>query len=191
MGKRKRKKKKKTKISNLFFLFFFFLFFVSSFFFFLIRLKINFFYFSLSVLSSINTNETIRGLQRSKLLNVCMNRLHQKQIVALAPALNTLFKPRHYEWCFRLMSVLSFDNDESNSDLITWNGFRNYCLSYEHRLAKQPRLPLKYKNDLLRIEHILIDGIWLRPSRYKSTMITPRYPKIIMCRGELISLDGT
>ena len=113
-----------------------------------------------------------------------MNRLHQKQIVALAPALNTLFKPRHYEWCFRLMSVLSFDNDESNSDLITWNGFRNYCLSYEHRLAKQPRLPLKYKNDLLRIEHILIDGIWLRPSRYKSTMITPRYPKIIMCRGK-------
>ena len=136
------------------------------------------------------TGEVVRGLDRSSLLTIVSSRMHKKRIVDAAPALNTLFKPRHFGWSFRLISVLSFGDDESNPDIVTWDGFRDFCLSYEHRLAKQPRLPLKYENDLLRIEHLLVDGIWLRPSRYNGSLILPRYPKTIMCRGELISLDG-
>ena len=105
------------------------------------------------------TGNYVRGLRRGDLLKLVSCRLHKNDIVKKAPALNSLFKPQHFGWVFRTMSVLSFgDNNQSNRHIVTWDGFRDFCLSYQHRLAKQNRLPLHYVDDILRIEHVLIDG---------------------------------
>ena len=145
---------------------------------------------SSQVLLPVYRQQTVRGLNRSSLLKMTLSRIHKKDIIANAPALRSLFKPKHFSWCFRMMSAMSFGENNSNPNIITWDGFRDFCLSYEHRLAKQPRLPLKNKGDLLRIEHILVDGIWLRPSSINGEVVFPRFPERIMCRGEMISQNG-
>ena len=114
------------------------------------------------------TGNYVRGLRRGDLFKLVSCRMHKNDIVKKAPALNSLFKPQHFSWVFRTMSVLSFgDNNQSNRHIVTWDGFRDFCLSYQHRLAKQNRLPLHYVDDILRIEHVLIDGTQLLLNPHK------------------------
>lgn len=133
----------------------------------------------------------VRGLCKTSIMRAITCGRHKSRILQESPALATLFKPRHASLVIRMMSSLSFA-DDNNPNVVTWAGFRDYCLSYEHRMHKQPCIALAAEGDLLRIDHFWIDGIWTRPSRKNGEIILPKYPppEKLMCRGELISRNG-
>jgi Ca2+-binding EF-hand superfamily protein len=99
-------------------------------------------------------------------------------------AFSTLLKPASYRWCFSAMST--------DSSIVTFQDFKTYCLSFEHRHARTKKLPL-VEGDLVHLEEIREDGIWNRLSQWRGDARGRnkgfRVPENTWMKGELISLN--
>jgi Ca2+-binding EF-hand superfamily protein len=76
--------------------------------------------------------------------------------LAFAP----LLKPASYRWAWSMMC--------NNDGFVTFEDFRDFCLSFEHRHARLKKLTLS-EGDLVHLEQIREDGIWNRFCKLRSS----------------------
>jgi hypothetical protein len=77
---------------------------------------------------------------------------NEKLIVSGASlAFAPLLKPASYRWAWSMMC--------NNDGFVTFEDFRDFCLSFEHRHARLKKLTLS-EGDLVHLEQIREDGIW-------------------------------